>query len=71
MAMLKEPKPKFTKGKEAQGASHFDILEGLGLAEGFWGVEKGQRQNHHCLLGRQMTYTKMLPKLWQMELLEA
>ena len=42
MAMLKETEPKFTKGQEVQGASYFDILEGQGLAEGFWGVENGK-----------------------------
>ena len=42
MVMLKEPKPKFAIGQEAQGASYFDILEGQGLAKGFWDVEKGK-----------------------------
>ena len=42
MAMLKETNPKFAKGQEAQGASYFDIIEGQGLADGFWGMEKGK-----------------------------
>ena len=35
MAMLNEPKLKFAKGQEAQGASFFEIREGQGLAKDF------------------------------------
>ena len=59
MTILKEIKSKFAIRQVAQGASYFDILEGQGLAKGFWNVEKGQRQNHYCLLGRQRTNPKM------------
>ena len=41
MDMLKETKPEFAKGQEAQGASYFDIPESQGLAKDFWDVEKG------------------------------
>ena len=48
--MLKERKPKFAKGQEAQSAFYFDILEGQGLDEGFRGCEEKEkkmaRQNH-------------------------
>ena len=42
MAILKETKPKFAIRQVAQGAPYFDILEGQGLAKGFWVVEKGK-----------------------------
>ena len=39
MAMLKEAEPELSKGQEVQGASYFDIPEGQGLVEGFWGMK--------------------------------
>ena len=38
MAMLKETKPKFAIRQVAQDTSYFDILEGQGLAKGFWNM---------------------------------
>ena len=42
MAILKEIKPEFAIRQVAQGAPYFDILEGQGLAKGFWVVENGK-----------------------------
>ena len=42
MAILKEIKLKFAIRQVAQGAPYFDILDGQGLADGFWGMEKGK-----------------------------
>ena len=42
MAMLNEPMPKFAMRQVAQGSPYFDILNGQGLAKGYWNVEKGK-----------------------------
>ena len=42
MTILKVIKSNFSIRQVAQDAPYFDILQGQGLAKGYWNVEKGK-----------------------------
>ena len=64
MTILKEIKSNFTIRQVAQGAHYFDILEGQGLAKGYWNVEKGKDKIIIIFWEDKAHILKYLHKLW-------